>query len=454
MNFKVFGLSFLLLPFVFQPSRAQNSRFKGWNDRFTYQDESIYRPDGFVDWAPSEWDIITCNEGKKLEQCMAYIDKWKSGRGWKITTNYCEWCPEGSDQCGRRHHQSPIDLRREAGYPLDSSNEWVNECIDLHWIKYEDSLCTFQQLKERNAFTIERHALRTSYPLYFTSNAQDAELGDVGDSFVVGPDNTVQLDCPIQGRGPRFPRADFSKGFSKWWYLSHVDIHVPSEHTQNGLRFDAEVQMQHFYTTPVGIQNEKGQPNGNEVGTISVFLQSFDSVPPNAYLDTLICAWREKEKDTLKRCPRGVRATSIPSYPACKSGNRKLLRTATNHTRGDFQNVYDVLFHNDMYEEHLNHTEVKISLDPSNLEEPDGKDWDTWIEEQSQQMKYEEEIFQELEAETLNQHSETKLRINQTINHHIHELFHRKLQKSSTWADYWPMLGCKTEVSSNDCFVS
>lgn len=201
------ALKLQLLGYIFlcRPSRAQNGRFVGWNDRFTYDDNSIWRSDGFVDWAPSEWERITCNEGKKLDQCMAYTDKWESARGWKITKNYCEWCPEGSDQCGR-HHQSPVNLLRETGLPLDWSNDLVNECIDLHWIKYEDSFCTLQQLKERNALTIERHALRTSYPLYYTNNAESSSLGDIEDGLVVGPENTVHLDCPISGRGPRFPR--------------------------------------------------------------------------------------------------------------------------------------------------------------------------------------------------------------------------------------------------------
>lgn len=430
-------------------SNAQNGRYVGWNDRFTYQDESIYRSDGFVDWAPSEWDRIECSEGKKLDQCMAYIDKWESGRGWEITKNYCEWCPEGSDDCGR-HHQSPIDLRREAGFPLDSSNPFVNECIDLHWIKYENSLCTLQQLQDRNAFTIERHALRTSYPLYYTGNAQNAKLGDIEDELVVGPENTVHLDCPISGRGPRFPRMDFSKGFSEYWYLSHVDIQVPSEHTQNGIRFDAEVQMKHFYTLPIGIVNDKGQSNQNEVGTVSVFLQSDENAPPNPYLDTLICEWRKKEQDTLMRCPRGIRSTPVPGYPACRgNGKRKLLRTSrTNQTHQEFQNIYDVLLHNHFNGDHPNHTEVNISMDSSNWEDPDEKDWNDWIEEQSQQMKYEAELFQQVREEISNQG--VGLEEYHKNNHEIHEQFRRKLANRFPWSDYWPMVGCKTEVSGSE----
>jgi hypothetical protein len=179
-----------------------------------------------------------------------------------------------------------------------------------------------------------------------------------------------------------------------------------------------------------------------------VLLQSFDSVPPDPYLDSLICAWREKEKDTLENCPRGVRSSAVPSYPACRSkGKRKLRTTTTNHKRKHFQNAFDVLLYNDLYEGHPNHTEIKISMDPSNWEEPEDKNWNAWIEEQSQQMKYEEEIFQELKEEILNQDIESPSRNNDSFNYHIHDLYHRKLDDRTAWADYWPMLGCRTEVS-------
>ena len=92
-------------------------------------------------------------------------------------------------------------------------------------MKYEDSFCTMDQLIDSDAFTIERHALRISQPIA------------VHDDFSQDPDGVedgVELKCRLEGRGSRFGRIDFSKGFSHWWYLSHTDIHTPSEHTQEG----------------------------------------------------------------------------------------------------------------------------------------------------------------------------------------------------------------------------
>lgn len=242
--------------------------------------------------------------------------------------------------------------------------------------------------------------------------------------------------------------TDYSKGFSDYWFLSHVDIKVPSEHIQNGMRFDAEVQMKHFYTLPIGTLNEKGQANENEVGTISVFLQSFDDATPNPYLDTLICEWRGKELETLMMCPRGARDTPIPSYSACRSnGKRQLLRKEANQTQPEFQNVYDVLFHNHFQKENLNYTDINLGLHSDNWKDTEAKDWDAWIQEKSKQMTMEEKLYQQLRKESEAQGT-SGLRSNRTVDYdNVHEQFRRKLADRSPWSDYWAMLGCKTEVS-------
>jgi hypothetical protein len=117
------------------------------------------------------------------------------------------------------------------------------ECIDLHWMKYEDGTCSWDHLVEGNAFTVERHGLRVRQPL---DEGLDAE-------------GHLKLKCLEQGRGRIWSRLDFSKGFSDWWFLSHTDFHVPSEHTQDGKRYSAEVQMYHYYSVPgeaAGVDNE------------------------------------------------------------------------------------------------------------------------------------------------------------------------------------------------------
>lgn len=107
-------------------------------------------------------------------------------------------------------------------------------------MKYEDSSCTWDMLANQNAFSIERHALKITQPLEPVDGGQ-------------------RIACPNTQRGRRFGRIDFSKGFSDWWFLSHIDLKVPSEHYQEGKRYSAEAQMYHFYSISgeaAGVDNE------------------------------------------------------------------------------------------------------------------------------------------------------------------------------------------------------
>jgi hypothetical protein len=168
---------------------------------------------------------------------MGWPEGWETGIGWALTENSCRWCPEdGSIDCGA-HHQSPINLERNRAITTDPM---YNECIDKHWMAYHDSSCTFNDLVKKNAFTVERHALKINQPIRALGN----------DEYIV--------DCNGNGE-PRFGRIDFSKGFSDWWHLSHTDFTVPSEHTQEGKRYSGEMQMYHFYSVSgqqAGVDNQ------------------------------------------------------------------------------------------------------------------------------------------------------------------------------------------------------
>lgn len=106
---------------------------------------------------------------------------------------------------------------------------------------YYESSCSWSELVRLNAFSIERHALKVVQPV-------EDVLGN--DDYRVMCDN---------GQGHKFGRIDFSKGYSQWWHLSHFDVHVPSEHTQEGHRFAGEIQLAHFYSmseVDAGVANQ------------------------------------------------------------------------------------------------------------------------------------------------------------------------------------------------------
>lgn len=236
-------------------------------------------------------------------------------------------------------------------------------------------------------------------------------------------------------------------GFSDWWYLSHTDIHVPSEHTQEGKRYDAEIQMYHFYSVD----------HDNEMATVTIFMNVYDDAPPFRYLDKLICRWREKEYYVRKQC--GL-APIKSTYPGCfplgkepdlkeSTDDRKLRieqRQPNNETNSSIivsskveqGNVYshiktiaDVIYHNHLFND-ADEMHLSIDLDEMDLSPPEEKDWDEWIAQLSEEMDEEELRYSRLLEEYNGVHNDE---------------LHRKLIEGveTEWFNYWPMLGARTE---------
>eukprot|EP00934_Nitzschia_sp_Nitz4_P001123 Nitzschia sp. Nitz4//scaffold115_size69933//25168//26921//NITZ4_005999-RA/size69933-processed-gene-0.56-mRNA-1//1//CDS//3329533490//1123//frame0 len=407
-----------------------------YGDRFNY-DETITRSDGWQDYGVEDWKKISCDESSRngLDQCVGYTDVWHQGQEWQVEDNYCRWCPADKEGSCGRHHMSPINLERNRGLgywgttdenngdPGEGAHELANECIDKHWMKYEDAWCPLDQMVEGGAFTIERHALRISQPIISYSN------DDVG------------IDCIIQGKGRRFGRIDYSKGFSQWWYLSHIDIHTPSEHTQDGKRYDAELQLHHWYSVGYSESNVH-----NELGTVAMFLQVYDDVPPYTYLDKVICQWRRTEYETRKAC--GLDPIE-ETYPGCfpynsetDGGRRKTSEEKKKNKK--FQTVQDLLIHQDkMRHQGVDEESIpNLIMEPADFEPTNTteEEWAAFIEQQSNEFKEEERIWKQIHQ----QHNDT---------YEAHEIFHERLRERRRlimgdgieWFNYWPMLGVRTE---------
>eukprot|EP00536_Pseudo-nitzschia_multiseries_P002986 jgi/Psemu1/236253/estExt_Genewise1.C_420092 len=390
-----------------------------------------------MDYGPRDWEDIECDEQFSLKSCLAYPDKWETGRAWGIQKNYCRWCPEDDPElCEYRHHQSPIDLKRAVGFE-PWTHELANECIDIHWMKYEDSFCSMDELIAADAFTIERHALRISQPI--------SVYDDFSEDIDGLPDG-VRLQCRKEGYGSRFGRIDFSKGFSHWWHLSHTDIHTPSEHTQDGVRYDAEIQLHHFYS----VTAEEAGTN-NEVATVSIFAEAYDDVAPYPFLDKIICRWRRKEYEVRKEC--GLEPIES-TYPGCfplkrerereRQRERNLRRNEEHqNTRSqpfadgtNFRTVHDVILYNDRHKNDPNHTNVRLHMEESNWGPAEEKDWDAWIEDQSKKMKHDEDLYHAMrETHHGGIHTED-------LHHEFRGLFQ---YDELDWFNYWPMLGVRTE---------
>lgn len=83
------------------------------------EDRFNYRATIDNDYGPEDWNKVSCNE---VGECPGWPDGWELGIGWALTTNKCEWCPEGGHNCGL-HRQSPIDLLR-ADSTTGHDSEW------------------------------------------------------------------------------------------------------------------------------------------------------------------------------------------------------------------------------------------------------------------------------------------------------------------------------------------
>lgn len=200
-------------------------------------------------------------------------------------TSHCRHCPEDrSVNCGQ-HRQSPIDLKRDRGV-AGSPNEKF--CPDWHWMEYRPDTCTWDDMKTQ--LTIERHALQIHVP--------QLPNGDI--------------DC-FRWDKRRYPRIDYSKGFPDWWWMQRTDIHVPSNHVQEGTRYAAEVVLAHFYE----IKHTKNQVRFSpesifkaftsltvffQFGYISIFMQDYPDADSWPFLDKLICQWRKEEDKVREAC--------------------------------------------------------------------------------------------------------------------------------------------------------
>ena len=229
------------------------------------------------------------------------------------------------------------------------------------------------------------------------------------------------------------------------WYLSHIDVHTPSEHSQEGKRYDGELQLQHFYS--VNASMAKGV--ANEMGTVAVFLQAYDDAPPYRYLDKVICQWRRHEQETRQAC-------NLPpvsgSYPGCFPSRRKMMRRDESSSRSKpiekgmkepFQTFHDWILARERHDKEKNVNNLtafpRLVMDTVNSYGPEmtEDEWAHFISKESAKCKAEEMLWTQLHSE-----------FNDT--NRAHEEFHERHRRliggeELNWFNYFPMLGVRTE---------
>lgn len=226
------------------------------------------------------------------------------------------------------------------------------------------------------------------------------------------------------------------------WFLSHIDVHTPSEHTQEGKRYDAELQLQHFYSV-----NASTAGVANEMGTVSIFLQAYDDVPPYRYLDKVICQWRRHEYETRRGCNLPPVSGSYPGcFPTTQQRRNMMRREESPSTRNKqkvpYQTIHDWILAKERHEQENKPNATAIPtlvMDDANFEGPEmtEEEWVAFIGKESAKLQAEEKMWKEVRSE-----------FNNTVR--AHEEFHHRHRHliggdELEWFNYFPMLGVRTE---------
>lgn len=193
---------------------------------------------------------------------MGYPDAWLSAIGWEIDDepNNCkDYSDVPINDVPNGHLQLPIDLQRKR----------EPECWDVHWMSFYDGSCTWEDIVDnqhgashKHNFFIRRHALQMMIPT----------------------DDDGKLKCSPGPDGyPLWPKLDYSKGFPEYWWMSHLEIKTPSEWTQEGKRYDAEIVMSQFYE-----RDWDDQPRNGPLKKVSALFASKFSLQ-NMELFSVLC---------------------------------------------------------------------------------------------------------------------------------------------------------------------
>jgi len=278
-------------------------------DRFNYRETTtIDSNSGTTDYGPRNWNRVRCND---IDDCPGWPNKWEFARGWSLKGqgNQCRRCDVNAGNCGE-HQQGPVDLWRRTGLnPNITANNRYRECEDVHWMKYDGGSCNWEDMTDnrvseyRNNFHIRAHALQ-----------------------LLQPTKDARLKCP-NGLGGSFPKLDFSWGFPEWWQQSFMEIKTPSEFTQDGMRYDGQINYQMFYQLPYADQGVTGPRK--RVGIVSIFLHAYSNVLPDPLLDKMICQFRKTEDQVRQQC--GLESVAN-TYRGCSNFRRRARKLRGNET--------------------------------------------------------------------------------------------------------------------------
>ena len=104
--------------------------------------------------------------------------------------------------------------------------------------------------------------------------------------------HTLRADFPHNDDTCRRPTIDLPNGYPYRWFIHHFEVHIRSEHTLDGRRFDGEIQQYHL-----GQQDQK-----RELATVSILLDA-SGLEDNPRLQEYIDRWEAAAQEEVSNCP-------------------------------------------------------------------------------------------------------------------------------------------------------
>jgi len=180
------------------------------------------------------------------------------------------------NECGKESNkQSPIDLTKSS------------QCRSDHEILFEKGTCEVEDIK----FEITPYSLKGTYPR----------------------DNFLRGNCTP-------PTLDLSDSFHPR-YTNTFEMKVPSEHTINGTRYDAEIQF-----SQVENEAEEHKTNRNNQIVMTSRLLILDGKIKNDYIETYLQHWEYVAELKEEECNVGKGKTSFFSPKKTISTKKNFLR--------------------------------------------------------------------------------------------------------------------------------
>jgi len=230
---------------------------------------------------------------------------------------------------GHSNAQEMAETVLNFDYDFDSQrgpNHWENVNIEnnlylqftyeegqeFHNIRADENECDSRSKQSPvnllpNAICMDTHEILTRQ-----IRSSDCKFDDF--TWSITP-HTLRASMPLNNEFCNRPHIDLPNGFGNKWPLQYMELHMRAEHTLDGRRYDAELQMVHLGT----------EPNEEKLAVISMMMD-VTSPEDDEMVQWMIDEWQAVADEKEKQC---ADATSVSTT---RMNNQRGLRTENTST--------------------------------------------------------------------------------------------------------------------------